>query len=68
MNTRSKTTKLQKLANATKTYYDCCGHKKAAKNAAARIWLAQELAKKNVVVPDDDELYAMGIFNGDGSC
>jgi len=61
-------TTLQKLANATKTYYGCGGHGKAERNDNERKRLTKQLKAEGQPVPTDDELLKMGEFNGEGSC
>lgn len=58
---------LKMLANATKTYYQCGGHTKAAGNERnAKKW-KELLKERNVPIPEDKELLEVGVFNGDGS-
>ena len=62
------TTTLQKLANATKTFYDCGGHGKAERNDIARKKLERQLEREGQPVPALKELLAIGKFNGEGAC
>lgn len=58
---------VQWLANATKTEYNCLGHKKAARNKYKAKSYKEKLKERDVEIPDLDELLADGIFNGPGS-
>jgi len=58
---------LQMLANAQCTYASCGGHGKAEMN---RIWVERykaELTAREIAIPENDELYKVGTFNGKGS-
>ena len=55
------------LANATVTYDDCLGHSKAENNKLKIDQYKRELRARNVAIPSDEELRAMGKFNGPGS-
>jgi hypothetical protein len=59
---------LQKLANAQITYAQCGGHGKAESNRQQVIKLKEQLKELGVEIPTDDELYKIGVFNGQGSC
>ena len=58
---------LQRLANATKTYYGCGGHTKADGNEREANKWKELLKERNVPVPTDTELLKVGVFNGEGS-
>ena len=58
---------IQRLANATKTYYGCSGHTKAANNERKANEFKELLRERNVDIPTDKELLEVGQFNGDGS-
>jgi len=58
---------IQKLANATKTYYNCSGHGKAARNERLVNEYKKELSDNNITIPEDEELLKIGVFNGDGA-
>ena len=55
------------LANATKTYFNCSGHTKAAMNEQRCELYKQELEKRNIAIPSENELLNTGSYNGDGS-
>jgi len=65
--TEPKDTLLQRLANATKTYYGCGGHGKAARNESLMKRFTRELKESGEAVPTVDELLEMGVFNGKGA-
>lgn len=58
---------IQKLANATKTYYGAGGHGKADRNEMACKEYTKQLQEFGATIPTTDELLAMGEFNGEGS-
>lgn len=67
MQETKQTTILQKLANATKTYYNCSGHSKADRNEKICKEYKEQLTSSGINIPTDDELLKIGEFNGDGS-
>jgi hypothetical protein len=64
---RSTSEVLAMLANAKKTYSGAIGHMKAQFNDIRCHCYEQELIKRGVSIPTDDELLQVGVFNGDGS-
>lgn len=58
---------VQKLANATKTYYGCFGHNKANMNKSNMDEYVRQLKKLKHNIPSDNELLDMGVFNGEGA-
>ncbi len=58
---------LEMLANATKTHYQCHGHGKADRNEQSCVAFKEELTKRGVEIPSDDDLLKVGIFNGEGA-
>lgn len=63
----SKEQIVQKLANAHKTYALCGGHYKAGMNQSAIEKFKKILSDMGEEIPNDDYLYSVGKFNGDGS-
>jgi len=57
----------QWLANAKKTQAQALGHHKTASNAYLVAFYTKELQIRNAPVPSDEELDAVGVFNGAGS-
>jgi hypothetical protein len=62
-----KTGLLQKLANATKTYYNVGGHHKSRMNKEKKAEYEAALRDAGHEIPSDDELCKIGIFNGKGA-
>lgn len=58
---------IQKLANATKTWYGCGGHGKAWRNECVAKEYRETLKVLGVAIPTTKELLEMGQFNGIGS-
>lgn len=58
---------IKHLANATKTYYECNGHSKAAGNARLMHEHRNALEQRNVVIPKIEKLLELGEYNGEGS-
>lgn len=56
-----------KLANAQKTYAGCGGHGKAEMNRQQVEKYKKELVAIGAKIPTNEELYAIGVFNGEGS-
>jgi hypothetical protein len=58
---------LQWLANAKKTAAQALGHNKTAMNDRLVRLYAEELTRRKMEIPPNDELYSKGVFNGAGS-
>jgi hypothetical protein len=58
---------LEKLANATVTYYQCNGHAKAERNLFLMREYREQLKAMECEIPSDKELLERGKFNGEGS-
>lgn len=58
---------IQKLANATKTWYSCGGHGKAWSNECVAREYRATLEVLGTEIPDIKQLLAIGQFNGIGS-
>lgn len=58
---------MQRYMNATTTYYEALGHKKADANK----WIAEDykklMKKHKIPVPNNDICFVLGQFNGQGS-
>ena len=58
---------MQRYMNATTTYYECLGHKKADSNR----WIADSykslMEEHGIPVPSIDICFVLGSFNGEGS-
>ena len=63
----TEVTLVQRLANATVTYYRALGHGKAYRNDVRRKQLAKKLVDSGETLPNDEELCRLGKFNGIGS-
>lgn len=63
----AEVTTLQKLANATKTFHGCGGHKKAERNEELCKRYRKQLEEAGEAIPETAELLKMGEFNGEGS-
>jgi hypothetical protein len=58
---------IQKLANATKTWYTCGGHGKAWSNECMAQEYRSTLEALGVEIPETRKLLDMGKFNGTGA-
>lgn len=58
---------IQQLANATVTGARCGGHFKAKMNEQKAAEYVAALRIESKYIPSDDELYKIGIFNGEGA-
>lgn len=58
---------LQWLANASVTYASCGGHGKANRNRKAADRFREMLEDRGVEIPETQQLYDQGVFNGPGS-
>lgn len=65
--TDKKAELLQFLANATKTYYECSGHLKTARNEGLIKSYKDQLTKLGTPIPTNEELLKVGEYNGTGS-
>jgi hypothetical protein len=57
----------QMYCNATVTFYQCGGHKKADRNEAAMAEFKKRLEEAGETVPTLDDALKTGFFNGDGA-
>jgi len=58
---------IQQLANATTTYYQAGGHTKARLNEIAMKEFHQEMLNRRIDIPENEELFKIGVFNGKGA-
>jgi hypothetical protein len=58
---------LEWLANARTTQAMALGHTKSAMNAQLVYQYEKELERRNLQIPNNEELYEKGKFNGVGS-
>lgn len=58
---------IQQYANALVTYSNCNGHHKADMNREKIKEYAARLSELGIPLPNDIELFKIGVFNGDGS-
>jgi hypothetical protein len=58
---------LQQYRNAIKTYAGAGGHNKAYNNEVRANKLREEILRRELEVPADQDCYNNGVFNGDGS-
>jgi len=58
---------IQLLANAQKTYAGAGGHNKAEMNKLKVKEYKKKLKEMGEEIPEDEYLYKIGIFNGDGT-
>lgn len=66
-NQMGEATLIDKMANAIVTYNKCAGHSKAANNMRLFKRYKKEALRRGIEVPDDNELFKRGEFNGPGS-
>lgn len=58
---------IQKYANALVTYSNCNGHRKGDMNKEKIKEYAAKLSELGIPLPNDVELFKIGIFNGEGA-
>ncbi len=58
---------IQAIANAYKTYCLSWRHGKASANESEMMRYKAEAVARGLTIPDNDELSAMGVFNGEGA-
>jgi hypothetical protein len=64
---QTETTLAQMYCNATVTFYQCGGHKKAYRNEMLMAQFKEQLEAAGVPVPTYDDALKTGVFNGEGA-